>query len=488
MLCNSVSPRLPRLAPAALAAPLVLLASCAVGPDYQPPPTTMPAAWANAAPISATQPSITTPSSADLAQWWKVFGDAQLDSLIQRAVAANLDVKLAEARIRQARAQRGIVASAFWPSASANASVTRSRTPGVPVSSISNSYVAGFDATWELDVFGGVRRNIESAQASIAAAVEDRRNVLVTLLGDVAADYVQLRGFQRQLGVAQANLKLQEHSLEITRKRLVMGQSASLDIANAQAQVATTASSIPVLETQVRQTIHALSVLLAEEPTALTRELLPPGPIPVAPAQVPVGQPYDLLRRRPDIREAERNLAAATAQIGVAVADLYPQFSLTGSLGLQNEKFRPLWNLSSNFWSIGPSVSWPIFDAGKVRANIAVQAALQDQSLIVYQQTVLAALQDVENALVAYNQEQQHRQFLQEAVVGNRNAVAISTRLYTQGLTDFLNVLTAQLALVSTESQLAQSEAAVSTDLVALYKALGGGWEIGEAAPAAAPK
>ena len=268
----------------------------------------------------------------------------------------------------------------------------------------------------------------------------------------------------------------------MTRRKQLGGFAASLDVANAEADVANTAASLPGFETSVEQSIYAISVLLGEEPDALEQELGTDSPIPTTPPEISIGLPSDLLKRRPDIRRAERQLAAATANIGVVTAQLFPSFSLTGSLGLQNSQFQPLFNASSRYWSIGPSVSWPIFDAGRIRANIDIQNAAQMQALLAYQKAVLTALQDVKNSLVAYAKEQVHRKALSDAVAANQRAADISTRLYSDGLTDFLNVLNAQRSLFGSEDALVQSDRAVSTDLVSLYKALGGGWEIGEPA------
>jgi NodT family efflux transporter outer membrane factor (OMF) lipoprotein len=479
------------------APPLVLLSCCAgcmVGPDYhRPAPTTMPASWSAQSPaeFATSQPttqSTTTSEPIQIVSWWQSFNDPELDSMVDRALQANLDLRQAEERIRQARAQRGVVAADFWPNVNSSASYRRSFTGsagfanGNAVNTGSSPserdlYQAGFDAVWELDVFGGIRRNMQAADADIAAAREDHRSVMVTLLGEVARNYVELRGFQQQIIIAHENLAAQRQTADVTRRRQAGGFSAGLDVANAEALVASTQSQIPALESQARQTIYTLSVLLGQEPTALADELSASAPIPVTPPEIPIGLPSELLRRRPDIRRAERQLAAATARIGVATADLFPKFSLTGSLGLQGNTFQSLSNWDSRFWSIGPSVSWPVFDAGRIFSNIDVQNSIQRQALTAYQQSVLTALQEVESSLTAYSKEQQRLAALADAVAANRRAVDISTRLYTQGLTDFLNVLVAQRSLFASQDALVQSQSSVSTNLVAVYKALGGGWE-----------
>jgi NodT family efflux transporter outer membrane factor (OMF) lipoprotein len=459
---------------------------CMVGPNFHEPKVDAPRTWSSTSPTTApsTQVSIATTQPADLRKWWLQFDDARLNSLIDRAIQSNLDLQLAAARVRQARASRGVVASGFWPTADVSASYTRSDTGGGRatvngnvVSSGHDLYRAGLDASWELDVFGGVRRNIEAAEADIAAAVEDQRDVLVTLISEVALNYTDLRSFQQRIAIAKQNLEAQRRSAEVTRRRFAGGFVSGLDVANADAEVASTASQIPVLEMQARQTIYAISVLLGREPGALLDELALDASLPRTPPDVPVGLPSELLRRRPDIRRSEAQLHAATARVGVATADLFPQFSLTGSLGTQGEKFKSLGNWSSHFWNIGPSVSWPLFDAGRIQANVAVQNASQQQALLTFRSTVLTALQEVENSLIAYAKEQEHREALVDAVNANRRAVSLATTLYTQGQTDFLNVLSAQRSLYASEDALAQSDHAVAADLIALYKALGGGWD-----------
>jgi NodT family efflux transporter outer membrane factor (OMF) lipoprotein len=326
-------------------------------------------------------------------------------------------------------------------------------------------------------VFGGVRRGIEASEADLAAEVENRRDVLVTLTSEVALNYIDLRGLQQQIAISLENLKAQEYSADLTRRRFRGGLVSALDVANAEAQVATTQSQIPLLQASAQRAIFSLGFLLGREPGALLEELSSDRPLPPIPQEVPVGLPSDLLRRRPDVRRAEAQLHAATARVGVATAELFPRFSLTGAVGLQGNQPKSLLNASNNFWSIGPGVSWPIFDAGRIRASIEVQNAVQEEALLAYQSAVLTSLQDVESALVSYAQEQRHRQALIGAVGANRRAVDLATRLYQQGQTDFLNVLSAQRALYASQDALAQSDRIVATDLIALYKALGGGWE-----------
>ncbi len=487
---------------AALCCAAIVVSGCKVGPNYTPPEIDAPAAW-NEGSAAANSP-------ADLSQWWMTLNDPALDSLIQRAIQTNLDLRLAEARLREARAQRGVVAADRFPNVDVAASYSRSRrsqnigagggaiTPSVSdvngagdneanngtpvrVGNIGNPeqdlYDAGFDANWEIDVFGHVKRSVEAAEADIQAEQENLRDVLVTLLSEVARNYVEVRGFQGRLAIANDNINSQRETVNLTRSRLQAGVASDLDVARAEAQLATTTSQLPTYEAGVRQSIHRLSVLLGQDPSALMDELLTAAPIPAVPAEVPAGLPAELVRRRPDVRRAERQLAAATARIGAATADLYPRFSLTGSFGFQANDIDELANADSRFWSIGPAVRWPIFDAGRIRANIAVQNARTEQALTQYESAVLTSFEDVENALVNYAREQVRRQSLTDAVNANRRAVDLATQLYTRGLTDFLTVLDSQRALFLTQDQLVQSDRTVAANLIALYKALGGGWE-----------
>jgi len=470
---------------------LAMLSGCMVGPNYRPPQADVPAQWAGPEPAAtAALPDV------DLAQWWTVFDDTLLSSLEDRAVRSNLDLMQAEARIRQARAARGIAASGLGPTVDATGAFRRSRNPGLASGwssgetrgVVSNTYDAGFDAGWEIDIFGGIRRSIEAADADLLASVASHRDVLVTLTAEVARNYIELRAFQQRIAIAQENLTLQRHTARLTRQRFEGGFVGGLDVANADAQVAATASQIPLLEAAARQSIYALGILLGQEPAALVPELAPASAIPAAPPAVPVGLPSDLLRRRPDIHRAEADIHAATARIGVATADLFPKFTITGSAGLRAGDFSSWLSWAQRFWSFGPAANWRLFDTGRTQSNIELQKALEEQTLIAYRQTVLTALQEVENALIASAKEQERRESLVTAVAANRKAVSLAKTLYTEGQTDFLSVLDAQRSLFLTEETLVLSTSAVSTDLVALYKAIGGGWdadmaEVGAPAP-----
>ena len=498
---------------------LVFVTGCTVGPDYHAPPMAVPASFDGT-------------KQADVKRWWQNFRDPHLDRLIDRAVKSNLDIQLAAARVREARSQLAVTNAGLFPTLTGTGAYSRSRqsknafgfgavgagssvgtggsgtggtgggttggtsggTTGTGGSTAvpfafgghteNNLYQAGFDAGWEIDIFGGTRRAIEAAQADLQAQSEAQRDALVTLLSEVARNYIILRGFQNELAIVRQNIQAQQDTLDLTQSRFQAGIATDLDVARAEAQVQTTQAQVPTLRTQIQQAIHRLGVLLAQDPLSLERELNPPSPLPALPAAVPVGLPSDLLRRRPDVRRAERQLAAATARIGVATADLFPKFSLTGTLGLQSDMLKTLARSDSIFWSVGPTLSWNLFSAGRIQANIQVQNAREREALIQYRQAVLQSLQDVDDTLVAYNQEQVRRQTLRRAVASNQRAVDLAKQLNQAGVVDFLNVLTAQLALFQSQDQLAQSDQAVSADLVALYKALGGGWETFEEASA----
>jgi len=459
----------------ALCMAMLTASGCMVGPDYVRPQTEAPAEWSGLAEAPKGQTPIAITGEPDLTQWWKQFNDPVMTGLIEEALKANLDLKSAEAVVRQARASRGIASAALWPSVGASAGYQRERTTTAPTDQ--NLFQAGLDAVWELDIFGGLHRNIEAADANVEAAVENMHAVQVSLVAEVALDYVQLRGYQQEVLVAQQSQKVQKETADITRKLFAAGFDTALDVANADAAVATTEAQIPVYETAARQSIFALSILLARPPADLLQQLSAPAGLPVVPAHVPAGLPSGLLRRRPDIKAAEAQLHAATAQIGVATADFFPQFSLTGSVNWNSNLLRTWWNTANRTFGAGPSVTWPIFQGGAVAANVRLQEALRDQAFIAYQKSVLTAFQDVENALTAFFNEQQHRTSLSDAAAANRKAVDLSLTLYTGGQNNFLTVTAAQQSLYATENALVQSDCSMASDLIALFKALGGGGE-----------
>lgn len=473
---------------------ILWVTGCAVGPDYKPPHASFPSNWQGVADSGQAPLSTATDEPVTLVEWWKSFNDPTLSSLVARAIQSNPDIRQATARIRQARAARGVGSSALWPGIDASGAYRRigsgdSGSRSVSTGSLESGDLAGgsggdrdlfdvgLDAAWELDIFGGTRRNVEALSADLQAAIEDRRDVLVSLAAEVAINYINLRGLQQQMVIARENLEAQQKSVRITQQLFDVGFVSGLDVTNARAQYATTASQIPQIEAAIKETIYNLSVLLSREPTALVEELEVAAPLPLTPPSVPVGLPSDLLRRRPDMRRVEAQVHAATARIGVATADLYPKFTLTGSLSFTGEDLGSMASWTSRSWGVGPGVRWPVFSAGRIRWNIEVQKAVEEQTLLAYEKTLLTALKDVETALAAYAREQERLMFLEEAVARNRRAVELATELYTGGQTDFLNVLSAQRSLFVSEEALVQSTRNVSLQLVALYKALGGGWE-----------
>ncbi|HEX4054889.1 MAG TPA: efflux transporter outer membrane subunit [Tepidisphaeraceae bacterium] len=497
---------------------LMVLSGCEVGPDYRPPKMKVAPSYGD---TPATQPASSVSSnSANMVRWWRSFNDPELDSLVNRAEANNLDLRSAESRLLQARAQRGVVGSELWPQINADGGYQHARgsknvviplgaftggkplvsgagpvaTPdqvtaaqaGGPESPLGNGgfpgvttdlYQAGFDASWEIDVFGGQRRAIEAANADTAAALEDRRDIMVSLVAEVARNYIQLRTAQLESSIAEQNLHDQQDTLDLTRSRYQAGFATELDVARQAAQVASTAATLPAIEAQVRQFIHALGVLLGQDPESLSAELSTSAPIPPVPPQVPIGVPADLLRRRPDIRRAERQLAAASARIGVATADFYPKFSLTGSFGLDSSQIKQLFDWNSRYFALSPGISWPIFDAGRIRSNVEVQKELTRQAATSYESAVLNAMREVEDSLASYRTEQLRRKSLADAVDESRQAADLARQQYEKGVVDFLEVLDAQRTLLEAQDVLAQSDSAISLDLVSLYKALGGGWQ-----------
>jgi NodT family efflux transporter outer membrane factor (OMF) lipoprotein len=447
----------------------VALAGCTVGPDYSPPALDVPASWSAAPAGGDADPTV------ELAVWWERFGDPRLTDLVRRSIDGNLDLRAAEARVEEARALRGVRASRLWPQLDAGGLLS-------PAAGNEQAlFFAALDAIWEIDVFGGVRRSVEAAEADLQASVEARRAVLLDLTGAVAATYIELRGLQGRIAAVRGNLEAQRSTMELTEAQRNVGLASDLDVDRARALVFATAAELPPLETALDASRFRLSVLLGEPPATLDAELTEPAPIPSAPASVVAGVPADLLRRRPDLGQAERDLAAATARIGEATADLYPKFTLTGSVGLRSDEVQDLVQGRYNFASGGPSVIWPIFAGGRILSNIDVQDARTQQALARYEQTVLLAFEQVETALTRYAREQVRRQALRQAVDANRDAALLARRLHANGLIEFLDVLVAERSLLESEDRLVASETAVSTSLVALYVSLGGGWPAAEA-------
>jgi NodT family efflux transporter outer membrane factor (OMF) lipoprotein len=460
------------------------LAGCTVGPDYVAPPSTAPEAW------SESMEEGLRAEGAELGTWWKSFNDPTLDALVARAVRGNLDLREASARVREARALRGVAKSDYYPQVDARGAYTRERFSentnggdgfGSETGEGHDLFALGFDAAWEIDVFGRIARGVEAADADLASAGEDWRDVLVSLLAEVAREYTDTRSFQNRLAIAESNVKAQADTLTLVDSRFQAGITSELDVAQAKANLEQTRSQIPFLTAQLRQAMHRLEVLLGQRPGTLGEELAAnTGDIPVPPDSIAVGLPSELLRRRPDVRRAERDVAAETARIGVVTADLFPRVMLTGSAGVESSQIGNLFAGDSFAWSVGPSVRWNIFSGERIQQNIEAQTARQEQALARYEKTVLTAFQDVENSLVGYSRERIRLRSLSEAVAAQSRAVQLAEELYTRGLTDFQNVLDAQRQLYSLQDLQAESERNVTDNLIALYKALGGGWDAAE--------
>ncbi len=494
-----------------------LAGACTVGPNFEKPASYPPTSWfGGVRKVSMTAPHESEPVAAPIdPHWWSQFHDPELASLEDRVAAGNLDVRVATLRLAESRSQRGIVAADQYPSANGNASYTREQisnrgvvglfggagtttTGNTTANGLGGRFGAiptqtqgsttpkirpfdlwqyGFDASWELDLWGRVRRSVESADASVDASAEARRDTLLSSLAEVARDYVQLRGTQTMEQIAEDNLKTAKQSLQLARDRASGGLGTDLDVANAAAQVQTNAAQIPQLQQQEASLINALSLLVGLQPDGLRGELATAKPIPPVPPTVPVGLPSELARRRPDIRQAEAQLHAATANIGVAVADFYPTITLSGSAGFQALQLSTLGAWNAGQYAFGPSITLPIFQGGRLHATLELRRAQEKEAAVTYQKTVLSAWHEIDNALTAYQAEQARRALLAQSVVENRRAVGLAQSRYQQGLSDFLNVLDAERSLLAAEQQEADSTTIVSTNLVALYKALGGGWE-----------
>jgi NodT family efflux transporter outer membrane factor (OMF) lipoprotein len=465
---------------------------CAVGPNFKKPEAQVPASWSGASASSAVNSD-----PATVVSWWSTFQEPTLSSLIERSTESNLDLRAAVLRITEARAQKDVANAAFFPTASANASFTRQRLsdttatgavftnfgdvqiPGMPSVNFPNPYnqfQLGASASWEPDLFGRVRRSVEAANADLQASVEDQHAVLVSLCADVARNYVELRGAQLRMEVTERSLATQKDLYDLTRQRQAVGLTTDLDVANAGAQFDSTQALVPQIEREVTGDINQLSLLMGRAPDSLRAELESVKPVPQVPPLLPLGLPADLARRRPDIRQSEAKLHAATARIGVAVADLFPRLTLTASGGTQSQSASDLLKWASRFGSIGPTFEVPVFD-GRRWATVRLQNVRAQEAAVDYERTVLGALHEVENALAAYKSDRDRGVALASAVAQSRDALELARARYSSGVANFIDVLDVERSLQQNELALATNTTAVSTDLVAIYRALGGGWE-----------
>ncbi len=493
------------LASALLAAPL---AGCTVGPDFHRPSLWSPSSWFSGSPRPAAESQTSLPAAEPVdPRWWRLLNDPELTALEERVAAQNLDVRLSTVRLAESRAQLRIQGAPVLPTLDGTASYTRDQLSeklvqrglsGVAVPSNLDTggnlagalgglgsvnvppvdlWSDGIDASYEIDLWGRVRRTVEAARAQLDASAEARRSSLVSALAEVARDYVQLRGQQALLAIQRDNVRIAQDSLTLAQQRQSGGLGTGLDVAQAASQVATAQADIPRLEQQASQTINALSLLEGEAPGALAGRLATPHPVPPVPPRVPIGLPSELALRRPDIRQAEAQLHSATAQVGVAVADFYPRVTLSANIRFQALQFRDLGFGNDAGYQFGPNISIPIFEGGRLRGQLQLTRAEQQEAAINYQRTVLGAWHDVDNALVAYSAEQGRRDALVRSVAENGRSLGLARDQYRQGLSDFLNVLNAERSLLQAQQQLTDSTVTVTTNLVQLYKALGGGWE-----------
>jgi len=455
--------------PLMMVACLSWLTACSVGPDYETPRLNLPRQFSRAAEAAADR--------TNLSRWWTSLNDRLLDQLIEEAVEGNLDVAAAKARIREARAGRREAIGGFFPSVDGSASAIRSKTASGGAGSVSSLYRAGFDASWEIDLFGARARTAEAATRGVEAADADLRSTLLTLVGDVASNYVALRGGQARIALARRTAASQRKTAALTRAMFEAGSSSAMDAANATALAAGTEAGILALEISRAENAHRLGILLGREPGALLSRLERSAIVPVPLLSIRPGVPADLLSRRPDIAMAERQLAQATAKIGAAEAALYPSVSLTGSLSTSAAKTGDLGKGSTIGWSWGPTLTVPIFAGGELVAAVDVANAQRDEYHLAFRSVVLTAMEDVENALVALSREQIRIHLLDESATSYRRAAELSRFMWRTGSSSFLDVLDAERSLYSTEDTLIQSRVAIATDVIALAKALGGGWD-----------
>jgi NodT family efflux transporter outer membrane factor (OMF) lipoprotein len=491
-----------------IAVAAMALSACVAGPDYRKPDIATPAAYSGTKLLPETPANA---RAADLDAWWAQFQDSELDSLVDRAMRGNLDLQSAASRIRAAREQIIVAGASGLPAVNADADINHIRLSqnsglsqlagqlgGGPSAGQAGgqtggrqaggsgfalprggftSYALGFDASWEIDVFGGVRRSVEAAQARAEQTLWASRDSEISVSAEIANDYFMLRVVQRQIGVARDQIERQRQTLALTDARYKQGFVTELDVHQQRAQLALLEASLPTLDAQATAQIHALGVLLGEQPDALQAELAPMQPLSSAVVRIPVGLPSDLLRRRPDIRAAERALAASNADIGVAVADLFPKFNLSGMFDFVSLDLRNLLDSASRQYGGTAAISWPIFDGDRIRANIRIRDEQNRQALYAYRMTVIRALQDVEDALTRYADERKRNDALRNTLAEAQSAADVARGQYRAGLVDVTPVLTAQGTVLDAQNQLAQSDGSLDRDLVSLYKALGGGWK-----------
>ncbi|MGB9152446.1 MAG: efflux transporter outer membrane subunit [Alphaproteobacteria bacterium] len=463
------------------------LTGCAVGPDYHPPETRMPDGFIAASDVSTMpdQPVI------DAAKWWQSLNDAELNSLIDRAIKGNQDIEIALNRMQEARIQETVVMGDALPQAEfslgggagTGSDLARGRASGPLVSAENSGHlpqvtqIAGFDAAWELDLFGKYRREMEAAEYNTEAATAARNSVLISVIADTARAYADMRALQMQLVVLQKNESTLRDYLKLTQERFDRGITNELDFALAQRQLASLEAEKAPLISQIHAAQYVIAVLLGQFPEATAKELEKPGMVPQLPEKVVAGVPLDLLRRRPDIQEAERDVAGATARIGVAEADLFPHVSLTGGAGLEGYGVSSGLNPMSFIWSVGPSVNWSLLDFGTLDALVDIADLRTKEMLAQYKQTVLSAVREVDTSIGSYAAQQDRLHNLGKALTASQRAVSLANQRYDRGLTDSLNVIDAERQEYALEEQYVSSQQTAAEQFIVLYKALGGGWE-----------
>jgi multidrug efflux system outer membrane protein len=461
-----------------------LLIGCAVGPDFKTPETPTDPSYLN---------SLGEAAQIDV-MWWKSFNDPHLEKLVNVGIEANKSIDQAVARLKESRAGRRATQFELAPIAPINGAVLRTKqSASNPFDSPflgqpNDSYTVGFDATWELDIYGRVRRSVESAEATEMARSEDLKDAINLVLAEISRNYFELRGIQSRLAVARHNAENQAETVRITSALLSAGQATELDTARANSQYKTTKSTIPALEAEERAAMHRIATLCGEQPGTFVSDLSVVVPLPIYSGPVKIDSPAELLRRRPDIRGSEANLAAATANIGVAVGDLFPRVTFLGSLGFGATSYSDLGSSGTDTYTFGPQISWPALDLGRVYNRIKSRQASAEGALAAYEQTVLSALEDVESALVRYKKEQERFGFLKDAAAESTKAAKLARTQYQAGLVDFLTVLDAENAALLAEDSLTQSQTRLLTGLVSIYKALGGGWQGFELQTVESPK
>lgn len=457
-----------------LLVPVLLMSSCSVGPNYEPPPENTSEMWSSSYPGTTSEKPINT-------DWWSMFQDPLLEKYIERSIENNKDIKIALANLRSARALQREQAGVFWPEFGGNASGDRSRLSGAVSSfnsgQIRDTFDARFDASWEIDIFGGNRRSYEAAEARIGASFAEYADIMLSTLSDVARTYYEIRGLQKRITITEQNTQLLKETFDVIEARLIAGETSDFDLTRARGEYQLTSARIPNLKAEQKASTYTLSVLLGTPPETLLHEMEAIEPLPTPPDIVPIGLRSEILRRRPDIRIAERQLAASVAEIGVQTSELFPKFFLTGDIGSQARLFGDLFSTGSGVWSLASVIQWSIFEGGALRARIEMREAQNEAALAAYEKSVLEAIQDVETALTRYGQELETRKLLAEAVESRRKSVSLARELFDAGEQDYLAVVDAERQLRDSEDELILSETSSITKLIALYTGLGGGWE-----------